>query len=111
MGEKKTEEKKDEKMEVDEGQKKEGEKKEEEPEFATLKNPSRILKLQEEKMSYPKGEERETRYYPILDTRFSGFVVLKDLPLNPAAEEKMEKEKFYDDEERDEDAPNPDLVS
>jgi len=31
--------------------------------------------------------------------------------LNPAEEEKMEAEVFYDDEERDADAPNPDLVS
>jgi hypothetical protein len=51
------------------------------------------------------------RFYPILDTRFSGFVVLKNLVLNPAEEEKMEAEVFYDDEERDADAPNPDLVS
>ena len=37
--------------------------------------------------------------------------MLKDLVLNPADEAKMEKEIFYDDEERDADAPNPDLVS
>lgn len=51
------------------------------------------------------------RYFPILDTRFSGFIVLKNLPLNPAEEGKMEAEVFWDDEERDADAPNPDLVS
>lgn len=37
--------------------------------------------------------------------------MLKDLPLNPLEEEAMEPEKFWDDEERDADAPNPDLVS
>lgn len=42
---------------------------------------------------------------PVLETRFGGFVILKEL--NPAGE--GAGDEFYDDEERDEDAPNPDL--
>ena len=105
------------KMEVDEeGKKKEGEeeKKEvEEPTEAILKNPSRVVKEQEKSMQYQKDET--SRYYPILDTRFSGFVVLQDL--EPSAQPSgdgaaaQEEEQFYDDEERDLSAPNPDLVS
>ena len=71
----------DQKMDVDEAkkegeeEKKEGEeeKKEEEPTEATLKNPCRVVKQQEESMQYLKDS---SRYYPILDSRFSGFVVL-----------------------------------
>ena len=59
-------------------------------------------------------KEDTSRYYPILDTRFSGFVVLQDLePTAKAAADgaEAEEEQFYDDEERDLSAPNPDLVS
>ena len=64
-------------------------------------------------MKYLKDDS--SRYYPILDTRFSGFVVLKDLdptalPIEDGAAA-IEEEQFYDDEERDLSAPNPDLVS
>ena len=49
----------------------------------------------------------ENRYLPVNDNRYSGFVVLKAVrDLRPG-----EKEEFYDDEERNLDAPNPDLVS
>ena len=40
---------------------------------------------------------------PILTTRFGGMVILREL--NPTEEAEL----FYDDEERDADAPNPDL--
>jgi len=110
------------KMDVDSGEKddkkKEGEdekKKEEEeqePEEAILKNPCRVLKLQENHMEYVQGDQATNRYHPVLDTRFSGFVVLADLPEKASADGKeREPEQFYDDEERDLDAPNPDLVS
>lgn len=47
----------------------------------------------------------EGRYFPVLETRFAGFLVLKDnRPPNEG-----EEEKYYDDEERNMDAPNPDL--
>lgn len=42
---------------------------------------------------------------PVLSTRFGGFVILKEI--NDLGED--EKEEYYDDEERDADAPNPDL--
>ena len=42
----------------------------------------------------------------MLEHRFAGFVVLKD-----TGEGDAEGEQFYDDEERDMNAPNPDLVS
>ena len=63
-------------MDVDEESKKKEseEKKEDEPTEAILKNPSRVVKQQEEFMQYLKDEN--IRYYPILDSRFSGFVVL-----------------------------------
>lgn len=70
----------DEKMDVDEEkkkdeeEKKDEEKKEEQPTEATLKNPCRVVKQQEESMQYLKDEK--SRYWPVLDTRFSGFVVL-----------------------------------
>lgn len=41
----------------------------------------------------------------MLATRFGGFVILKEI--NPLGDD--EKEEYYDDEERDADAPNPDL--
>lgn len=43
------------------------------------------------------------RYTPVLSTRFAGFVILKDINASD------EQEMFYDDEERDTEAPNPDL--
>lgn len=43
----------------------------------------------------------------MMENRFTGFVVLKETrPLREG-----ETEEFYDDEERNMDAPNPDLVS
>ena len=64
-------------------------------------------------MAYLK--EEGNRYHPMLDTRFSGFVVLRDLAegeISGAADgEEQKAEEFYDDEERDLSAPNPDLVS
>ena len=54
-------------------------------------------------------KEDGSRYYPILDSRFQGFIILKDLPRE--IKEGEEPEQFYDDEERDLEAPNPDLVS
>lgn len=88
-----------------EEEKKEAEVKEAEPEqdFQELKNPSRILKQQETKISY----SDDVRYKPVLETRFGGFVILREI--NPPAEGEEDKEEFYDDEERDQDAPNPDL--
>jgi hypothetical protein len=43
---------------------------------------------------------------PVLQTRFCGFVILKEINSLGADEP---AEEFYDDEERDKDAPNPDL--
>jgi hypothetical protein len=41
----------------------------------------------------------------MLEQRFGGFVILKEInQLNEG-----EVEEYYDDEERDADAPNPDL--
>jgi len=79
--------------------KKEEEKKEVEPDKQDLKNPSRVIPIQEKKIMYPDNG----KYYPVLDTRFSGFVVLR-LQIDDGA-----PEAYYDDEERDMDAPNPDL--
>jgi hypothetical protein len=42
----------------------------------------------------------------MLDNRFSGFIVLRD-----NQPDSQEPEAFYDDEERDPNAPNPDRVS
>lgn len=42
-----------------------------------------------------------------MENRYTGFVVLKET----RALRDDEKEEFYDDEERNLDAPNPDLVS
>lgn len=42
----------------------------------------------------------------MLETRYAGFVILKEI--NPPKEGDP-AEEFYDDEERDKDAPNPDL--
>lgn len=74
-----------------------------EEDFQELKNPTRVLKQQETKISY----SNDVRYKPVLETRFGGFVILKEI--NQPKEGDDEKEEFYDDEERDEDAPNPDL--
>lgn len=96
------EEKPNEEEKKDEEKEKE---KEAEPEqdFQELKNPSRVLKQQETKISY----SDDVRYKPVLETRFGGFVILREI--NPPAEGEDDKEEFYDDEERDQDAPNPDL--
>lgn len=88
--------------------KKEGEeeKKEEpviEPDFQELNNPSRVLKQQEQKISY----SASARYKPVLESRFGGFLILKEI--NQL--EEGQTEEFYDDEERDLNAPNPDLQS
>ena len=48
-----------------------------------------------------------TIYYPILENRFSGFIVLRQTGQLPDGE----TEKYYDDEERDLSAPNPDMHS
>ena len=45
----------------------------------------------------------ESRYEPILSNRFSGFVLIA-----PKGGEIINGEEFYDDEERDMNAPNPD---
>jgi 26S proteasome regulatory subunit N2 len=83
-----------------EEEKKEEEKKDEpEPTFQELKNPSRVVKQQELVIEYP----RDGRYIPVLQSRFGGFVILREA--NPSDEVEL----FYDDEERDQDAPNPDL--
>ena len=102
---------KEDKMDVDEeAKKKEEEEKKPEPTEAILKNPSRVVKQQEEHMQYLRDDGH--RYYPILDSRFSGFVVLQDVDSGSSKPEgEQEPEQFYDDEERDLEAPNPDLVS
>ena len=46
------------------------------------------------------------RWFPVLEYRFSGFVVLRDLQ-----PESAEPELYYDDEERDPNAPNPDRLA
>ena len=73
--------------------------KEPEADFQELKNPSRVLKQQENVIQYPSSG----RYAPVLSTRFAGFVILKEINASE------EQELLYDDEERDTDAPNPDL--
>ena len=52
------------------------------------------------------SQDAESRYFPVLDGRYSGFIVLKET----RAARPDEVEEFYDDEERNLDAPNPDLV-
>jgi len=44
----------------------------------------------------------------VLETRYGGLVILREIN-PPQAEDPAEE--FYDDEERDKDAPNPDLHS
>jgi len=69
----------------------------EEPEFQVLANPSRVLSQQERIIRF----DQNNRYVPVLPTRKSGFVVLKDQrPEAPG-------ETYYDDEEIDPNAPNP----
>ena len=58
-----------------------------------------MLKEQEKKIKYIE----DGVYYPVLDRRHGGFVLLKKQKENP------EPEQFYDDEERDPNAPNPDM--
>jgi 26S proteasome regulatory subunit N2 len=65
---------KDAKMDGEE-EKKEEEKKEEEPSFQELKNPTRVLKQQETKISYTS----DSRYKPVLESRYGGFVILREI--------------------------------
>ncbi len=75
-----------------------------EPAEYELHNPTRVLKAQESKILF---NDRENRYRPVIQDRFSGFIVVQETrPLSEG-----EREEFYDDEERNLDAPNPDLVS
>ena len=95
------EEKKDEEVPPETAKKEE----QPEPDFLVLSNPTRILKAQEKKIVYQK--DQESRYYPVLNSRFSGFLVLRET----RSLHEGETEEFYDDEERNLDAPNPDLAS
>lgn len=101
------EESKEPQMTDEEKKKKEEEEKkiaaEAEPDTQDLKNPSRILKAQEKKIKY----KEDGKYYPVVDTRFAGFVVLRDNVPPP----EDEKELYWDDEEIDPNAPNPNLVT
>lgn len=101
-----TADKKDEEMLTEEEKKKKEEEekkaKEPEPEFQELRNPSRVLKAQEKKINY----REDGRWYPVLENRFSGFVVLRN-----QQPDNQEPELYYDDEERDPNAPNPDKQS
>ena len=45
-----------------------------EPDRQELKNPSRVVKAQEKKITF----KEEDRWFPVLDNRFGGFIVLKD---------------------------------
>ena len=58
-----------------------------------------MLKAQEKTISF----KEDGTFIPVLTSRFGGMVILREL--NQA----QEAELFYDDEERDADAPNPDL--
>lgn len=60
-----------------------------------------MVKEQEKKIKY----SEEQKYQPVIDNRFSGFIILRQV------KEDGEQEVFYDDEERDANAPNPDLHS
>ena len=74
------EEMKDEEKKDGEEEKKEGDEEKKDPEATEgiVKNPSRVLKAQEQHLKYLNDDNQ--RYYPVLDTRFSGFLILKDLP-------------------------------
>ena len=84
------------------------EKKPEEPQPTEylLYNPCRMLRAQEKKVSYLK-DDPDCRYYPVMEQRYTGFVILQET----RELREGEKDEFYDDEERNLDAPNPDLVS
>lgn len=97
-------EKKDEDKKEEEKKQDEAKKPEPEPDEQILKNPSRVLKAQEKVISYL--HDASVKYSPVLESRFAGFVVLSD-----TGAPSEEQELYYDDEERDLDAPNPDLVS
>ena len=56
------------------------------------------MKAQEQKIHY----KSDGRWYPVLDNRYSGFVVLIDQMPDSA-----DPELYYDDEEKDPNAPNP----
>lgn len=92
-------------MTDEEAKKKEEEQKkaaEPEPDSQELRNPSRVLRAQEKKIKY----KDDGSYYPVLDTRFSGFIVLRG-----QKQEGEEPETYWDDEEVDPTAPNPNLYS
>lgn len=59
-------------------------------------------------MQYFTEAQDDTRYQPVIGNRYTGFVVLRE---TRALREEEVAEEFYDDEERNADAPNPDLVS
>jgi len=66
------------------------------------------MRGQERHISYDKSEN--PKWQPVLKKRFAGFIMLQKAEGHvPAAEE--EAEAYYDDEERDENAVNPDLVT
>jgi 26S proteasome regulatory subunit N2 len=98
------EKKEEDKKEEEEKKAEEAKKDVPEPDHLILQNPSRVLKDQELKIAY---DQKDSRYAPVLESRFSGFVVLRDT----REAQEGEKEEFYDDEERNMDAPNPDLAS
>jgi len=102
------EEKKDEEM-IDTTEKKEEEKKPEpEPLTQELSNPSRVMRGQERHISYDKPDN--PKWQPVLKKRFAGFIMLKIAEgYQPTGDEVAEA--YYDDEERDETAVNPDLVT
>jgi len=62
------------------------------------------LKAQEKKIKY----KDDGGYYPVLDTRFSGFIVLRGTKADDGGDD---AETFWDDEEVDPNAPNPNLYS
>jgi len=69
---------------------------EKEPDYQILQNPSRVLPAQVKKIRYQRG----TRYEPVVLSRCSGFILVRDNREGKA-------EQFYDDEEVDPNAPNP----
>lgn len=68
-----------------------------------------MVKAQEKVITFEKSNN--PRYAPVLSNRFAGFVILKQTENWVPGEGQSTEELFYDDEERDENAPNPDLVS
>lgn len=86
-----------EKKEKEEQEKEKEEKKNEpEPCYEDLKNPSRVLREQEEYITFLNDQ----RYQPLLKNRQGGFIILNDT-------EGGEEDQFWDDEEVDPEAPNP----